>query len=283
MPVAKPQSDIECMNIMMKAGTTPVIVDFFATWCGPCLFIAPFFEELSNKHMNLKFVKIDVDKCRETKEKNRISAMPTFMVFVNGQQMDSIRGADKTALENLVHKWSKNCPTQLDSPIPGHFDLFPLINRAHCECKNEDDENTLHNFFDSQRSLASDCDEQLLIYIPFIQPVKIHSLLIAGPNGNSPKNVKIFANLESPLDFDRALSSTAIQAIDFTKEEKNLANLKFVKFQNVHNIQVFVIDNDSGSDKTIIKELKIYGSPVSSTTNMQDFKRVAGKVGEADR
>jgi len=282
MPVSRPQSDVECTNIMMKAGTTPLLVDFFATWCGPCSFIAPTFEELSNKYINLKFVKVDVDKCKETKEKNMVTAMPTFIVFINGQRMDMIKGADKTALENLAHKWSKNCPTQLDSPIPGHFNLFPLIDRTHSECKNEDDFNTLHTFLDGQGPLTSDCDEQLLLFIPFIQPVKIHSILIVGPCGNSPKNVKIFANLESPLDFDRALSSAAIQAIDFTKEEKQLANLKFVKFQNVHNVQILIVDNDGGTDKTIIKELKLYGSPVSSTTKMQEFKRVAGKAGEAD-
>jgi len=281
VPVAHPQSDIEFTNIMMKSGTTPIIVDFFATWCGPCSYIAPVFTELSNKYINLKFMKVDVDKCKEAKEKNMVTAMPTFMVFLNGQRMDMIKGADKSALENLAHKWSKNCPTQLDS-IPGHFDLFPLINRGQCECKNEDDEHTLNNLFDGNGPLISDCDEQLLIYIPFLQPVKIHSLQIKGHQGNSPKTVKIFANIPTPLDFDRAQSSNPIQTVDFTQEEQQLINLKYVKFQNVNCLQLFLVDNDGSTEKTTVTSLRIFGTPVALTTNMQEFKRVAGKAGEAD-
>lgn len=95
-----------------------------------------------------------------------------------------------------------------------------------------------------------------------------------GPNGCSPKTIKIFANVPTPLDFDRAISSEAIQTVDISKEEKKLANLKFVKFQNVHNIQLFIYDNDGGTDKTIVNMLRIFGQPLSSMTNMQEFKRV---------
>ena len=119
--------------------------------------------------------------------------------------MDMIKGADKTVLENLVHKWSQNCPSQLDS-IPGYFDLYPLISRGKCECKNEHDDHTLNHLFNGAGPLISDCDEQLLIYMPFLQPVKVHSLEIKGSKGNAPKTVKIFANIPTPLDFDRASS-----------------------------------------------------------------------------
>lgn len=62
--------------------------------------------------------------------------------------------------------------------------------------------------------------------------------------------------------------------------EGNLVNLRFVKFQNVQNIQLFVKDNQSGGDVTQIDHLAIIGSPIS-TTNMGDFKRIAGKEGES--
>lgn len=67
-----------------------------------------------------------------------------------------------------------------------------------------------------------------------------------------------------------------------TKEdlEGNLVNLRFVKFQNVQNIQLFVKDNQSGGELTQIDHLAIIGSPIS-TTNMGDFKRIAGKKGES--
>lgn len=62
--------------------------------------------------------------------------------------------------------------------------------------------------------------------------------------------------------------------------EGNPINLRYVKFQNVNNIQFFVKDNQSGDEITQIDYLAIIGSPIS-TTNMGDFKRVAGKKGES--
>lgn len=59
-----------------------------------------------------------------------------------------------------------------------------------------------------------------------------------------------------------------------------MVELRFVKFQNVSNLHVFVKDNITGSETTEIESFTIYGMPVS-TTNMQDFKRVAGEKGES--
>ena len=56
--------------------------------------------------------------------------------------------------------------------------------------------------------------------------------------------------------------------------------LKYVKYQNVRNITVFIKDNQSGEEQTEIKRLMFLGTPIS-TTNMEEFKRVAGKKGEA--
>lgn len=61
---------------------------------------------------------------------------------------------------------------------------------------------------------------------------------------------------------------------------ENAVELRYVKFQNVSNLQIFVMDNLSGDETTEIESLTIYGTPVS-TTNMTDFKRVAGNKGES--
>lgn len=63
-------------------------------------------------------------------------------------------------------------------------------------------------------------------------------------------------------------------------EEGNPIALRFVKFQNVQNLQIFVKDNQTGSETTRIDHVVVIGTPVS-TTNMGEFKRVLGKKGES--
>ena len=63
-------------------------------------------------------------------------------------------------------------------------------------------------------------------------------------------------------------------------EEGNPIPLRYVKFQNVQNLQIFIKDNQSDAETTRIDHLAIIGSPIS-TTNMGEFKRVAGKKGES--
>lgn len=63
-------------------------------------------------------------------------------------------------------------------------------------------------------------------------------------------------------------------------EGTNPVNLRFVKFQNVQNIQLFIRDNQNGSDKTQLDRLIFIGAPII-TTKMDDFKRISGKKGES--
>lgn len=80
-----------------------VIVDFTATWCGPCKMIGPIFVKLAETPGGLTFIKVDVDAGSEISEKYDISAMPTFKVFQNGKEIDALVGASKDKLEALVN------------------------------------------------------------------------------------------------------------------------------------------------------------------------------------
>ncbi|GKU05863.1 thioredoxin [Fusarium langsethiae] len=81
-----------------------VIIDFWATWCGPCRAISPIFEKLSevSGHDNVLFAKVDVDACPDISEEAGIRAMPTFIAFKNGNKIGEILGADPVKLEQLV-------------------------------------------------------------------------------------------------------------------------------------------------------------------------------------
>jgi thioredoxin 1 len=63
----------------------PVLVDFFASWCGPCQMLAPTIEELANEQDKVKVVKVDVDDAPEVAAKYGIQSIPTLVLFEGGQ------------------------------------------------------------------------------------------------------------------------------------------------------------------------------------------------------
>ncbi|KAI0396697.1 thioredoxin-like protein [Xylariaceae sp. FL0594] len=81
-----------------------VLVDAFATWCGPCKAIAPTIAKFSNEEQfkDVHFVKIDVDELAELSQKLGITAMPTFVLYKNGEYSDKVVGAKREEIENLL-------------------------------------------------------------------------------------------------------------------------------------------------------------------------------------
>ncbi|KAK3921337.1 Thioredoxin-2 [Frankliniella fusca] len=96
----KNQSDLETK--LNEAGGSLVVIDFFATWCGPCKIIAPKLEEMSVEHPDVVFLKVDVDECEDIATEYNISAMPTFVFIKNKEKVDSFSGASVDLLKEKV-------------------------------------------------------------------------------------------------------------------------------------------------------------------------------------
>lgn len=268
-----------------EAGNKLVIVDFFATWCGPCVRMKPKFKELAEKYTRAQFVEVDVDLCQESAMLHGVSAMPTFLLFRNATKIDMIRGADPAGLEDAIKKWYGEEDEADDSTIAkGQMDLTGLIDSKGCECLNGSDKTPFENVLKVDETyLESDCDEQLIMMVSFNQAVKLHSLKIYGPAENGPKTVKMFLNQSRTLDFESAEHMEPVQELQLTKEDLTVGSvipLRYVKFQNVNNITLFVKDNQGGKETTRINYLCFIGCQAVST-NMSDFKRVSGKKGES--
>ena len=81
----------------------PVLVDFFATWCGPCKMIVPIVEELSNEVDNVKFVSVDVDDAEGLAIRLGISSIPCLILFKNGEEAARNVGAvSKSKLKEFI-------------------------------------------------------------------------------------------------------------------------------------------------------------------------------------
>ncbi|KAH9432780.1 hypothetical protein MCOR02_007459 [Pyricularia oryzae] len=79
-----------------------VLVDFFATWCGPCRAIAPKIAEWSDAFPNIHYVKVDVDEVPDVAQEYNVRAMPTFLLFKDGEKVDEVVGANPPKLQALI-------------------------------------------------------------------------------------------------------------------------------------------------------------------------------------
>ncbi|KAG0380144.1 Thioredoxin-like protein 1 [Mortierella sp. AD032] len=284
MPVKGITSQADYQSILSAAGPTKlVVVDFTAAWCGPCQTIKPIFEKFSNTYRHVIFVKVDVDEFQEVAAVAGVTAMPTFQLFKASKKVAEMKGANAGQLEQLIKQHQGpveegGAGSASGAPlVAGHSDMSEQITLKQVECLNQQTANHVRNALNADETfLESDVDEQLIISVPFNQAIKLHSLRIIPKDiAHAPKTVKLYVN-KLHLGFDEADSVEETQTITLSEKDyegNGLISLRFVKFQNVTSVILFVEDNLNDEETTQIKQLVFIGSPLDGT-DMSALKKV---------
>jgi len=88
---------------LKEAGSNLVVVDFYATWCGPCKVIAPKLEEMAKSMPDVTFLKVDVDECEDIASHYGISCMPTFVFIKDGEKIKEFSGANEDKVKEIIN------------------------------------------------------------------------------------------------------------------------------------------------------------------------------------
>ncbi|KAK8963914.1 PITH domain-containing protein [Platanthera guangdongensis] len=154
------------------------------------------------------------------------------------------------------------------SVIPrSQVDLVDFVDWRGVECLNQKSGHAIENALkqgyreDDGLHLESDADEQILIYIPFTQVVKLHSIVIKGPDEEGPRTVKLFTNKEN-MGFSNVNDYPPNDSIVMSQDDlkAKAINLKYVKFQNVRSLTIFIEDNQGGNDISKVQKIALYGT-----------------------
>ncbi|CAJ0958484.1 unnamed protein product, partial [Mesorhabditis belari] len=102
MGVLEPEDSEEFDRILEENASSLVVIDFFATWCGPCKIMGPKFNKMSNEFTDVIFVKVDVDENEDIVSRFQINVMPTFIFMKGGEQIDSVEGSMEDQLRQKL-------------------------------------------------------------------------------------------------------------------------------------------------------------------------------------
>lgn len=258
--------------VTLKDSSPLLVVDFYATWCGPCKSIGPVFDRLSSKPESgaCSFARVDVDRVQSLAQECGITAMPTFLFFRNGTQVDELKGADPRALETKLNALILSSVKSTSTLVRGMIVLNDKIDVKQLEVLNLDSSSVLRSLIDpsSTESISSETDEQLMIYLSFQESVKVHSIRLRVDPGRlsyAPAELRIFANRPNILTFDDVDAIPSTQKIStsdilYDGEGAAIVGLRYVKFQKVNSLVIFVERNGGEEEVTMMRSIEFLGS-----------------------
>ncbi|KAJ2780937.1 hypothetical protein H4R18_003184 [Coemansia javaensis] len=270
------------VEILNESAGKLVVVDFYSTTCPPCRVVDQMLTQLAREYPNVGFYKVDIGQFPDVAAQCRITATPTLQFYRRARTVGEVRGANKEAIVDAIEAGlSDGGEARSAFGVAGHSDLTRLVHRTQSECLNQSDDHPLDNVFaEGDAVLESDVDEQLVLHIAFNQPIKLHSIMLRAPLDRAPKTIRIFAN-RTDIGFDDAESAVPTQEIEMTPaayEQGGVVGLRYVRFQNVTSLSLFVADNLGGGDVTAISQLAFIGTAVSSA-NVSEIRQ--GEEGHA--
>jgi len=167
----------------------------------------------------------------------------------------------------------------------GDVSLLQFLDLQQLDCLNESTEHSLKSIVSSKKLntsseyLESDADEQLLMNIPFNQSVRVKSIVIKSSDiAHAPKKIKLAINRQS-LGFDDVADAeepAVAQILELDEEtvkEGKPVSLRFVRFQSVNSLHIFVVSNHGDEDETRIAGIDVIGVPVETTKDLSGLKQ----------
>ncbi|CZR54575.1 uncharacterized protein PAC_04459 [Phialocephala subalpina] len=272
-----------------------LIIDFYATWCGPCKMISPVFEKLAKQHessTSITFAKCDVDKAKDVAQTCSIAAMPTFQFFKGGNKVDEVKGADVSQLTTKIGYYTaaaaKEGPAQgtKASASTGStsrpVSLRSLIDIGTSKLLNTSILSNVRNIASPPPAgyavTSSTGGAQLLIHLSFTQAITPSLIKITNDSSpNSPSRVQVATNvpvriLKTPegtetndLSMDSLAKGENTQSFNVYSDEYTNGTtelkLKASKFKAIKSLTIRIDANLSGEATTItkIKDMDIIG------------------------
>ena len=270
-----------------------LIVDFYATWCGPCKAISPRFEQLAKQHegsTTIIFAKCDVDKANDVAKACTITAMPTFQFFKQGNKVDQVQGADVPQLTTKIGYYTSAVAKETGdggSTSGGSSKTEKKSAAVEGSLRSLIDVNAARllnaSLMSNVRNIASPPpagnaitsatgSSRVVMHLPFTQsisPTHLKITMAKDSLSNAPSRITVGTNvpvrvLTSPegvetndLSFESVNKAENTQSFNVYSDEYNNGvaelKLKASKFTGVKSLTIRVDANLSGEEKTMTK------------------------------